>query len=89
MDSSLDVAYPITYYGDATEAEDAVPIPVRGGDRLEADIHLNPLPSLHLIVHVPEDGAHGIAFPTLQKPAFDGLDQLQSKQHSECRPRRV
>ncbi len=78
VDSSLDVAYPITYYGDATEAEDAVPIPVRGGDRLEADIHLNPLPSLHLIVHVPEDGAHGIAFPTLQKPAFDGLDQLQA-----------
>lgn len=78
VDPSLDVAYPITYYGDATEAEDAVPIPVRGGDRLEADIHLNPVPSLHLIVHVPEGGAHGITFPTLKKPAFDGLDQVQS-----------
>ncbi len=78
VDSSLDVAYPITYYGDATEAEDAAPIPVRGGDRLEADIHLNPVPSLHLKVHVPEGGARGITFPTLQKPAFDGLDQVQS-----------
>src|SRR6266852_6096663 len=35
VDPSLDVAYPITYYGDATEAEDAAPISVRGGDRLE------------------------------------------------------
>jgi carboxypeptidase family protein len=70
VDSSLDVAYPITYYGDATEAEDAVPIPVRGGDRLEADIHLNPVASLHVIVHVP------VAF--LQKPAFDDLDLVQS-----------
>src|SRR6266403_37966 len=40
VDPSLDVVYPITYYGDATEAEDAAPIPVRGGDRPEADIHL-------------------------------------------------
>ncbi|MGA7574115.1 MAG: carboxypeptidase regulatory-like domain-containing protein [Terriglobales bacterium] len=78
VDSSLDVAYPITYYGDATEAADAVPIPVRGGDRLEADIHLNPLPSLHLIVHVPDDTTHGFNLPTLQKPAFDGVEQVES-----------
>ncbi len=78
VDPSLDVAYPITYYGDATEAEDAAPIPVRGGDRLEADIHLNPLPSLHLIVHVPEDATHGNTFPVLQKPAFDGVEQVEN-----------
>jgi protocatechuate 3,4-dioxygenase beta subunit len=79
VDSSLDVAYPITYYGDAAEAEDAAPIPVRGGDRLEADIHLNPLPSLHLFVHVPEDSiTHGTVLPTLQKPSFDGLEETES-----------
>jgi hypothetical protein len=76
VDASLDVVYPITYYGDATEAEDATPIPVRGGDRLVADIHLNPVPSLHLIVHTPEDGSHGINLPVLQKPAFDGFEQV-------------
>jgi len=76
VDQSLDVAYPITYYGDATEADDATPIPVRGGDRLEADIHLNPLPALHLIVHAPENSAHGITLPTLQKSAFDGVEQV-------------
>jgi hypothetical protein len=78
VDSSLDVAYPITYYGDAAEAEDAAPIPVRGGDRLEADIHLNPLPSLHLFVHVPDGSTHGMILPTLQKPSFDGLEQAEN-----------
>jgi hypothetical protein len=78
VDSSLDVAYPITYYGDTTEAEDAAPIPVRGGDRLEADIHMNPAPSLHLIVHVPEEDKQGMTIPTLQKPVFDGLEQVEA-----------
>jgi hypothetical protein len=78
VDSSLDVVYPITYYGDATEADDATPIPVRGGDRLEADIHLNPVPSLHVIVHTADDGSQGVNLPMLQKQAFDGLDQVES-----------
>jgi Carboxypeptidase regulatory-like domain len=76
VDSSLDVAYPITYYGDSTEADEATPIPVRGGDRLEADIHLNPVPALHLVIHVPEGGTSGTAFPILQKPVFEGVQQL-------------
>src|SRR4029077_3133942 len=78
VDPALDVVYPITYYGDATEAEDASPIPVRGGDRLEADIHLNPVPSLHLIVHVPEDSTQGMSVPVLQKPSFDGLEEVEN-----------
>ena len=77
-DSSLDVAYPITYYGDVTEAESANPIPVRGGDRLEADIHLNPVPALHLLVHVGENGPQAAVFPRLQKAAFDGPDQVEN-----------
>lgn len=77
VDPSLDVAYPITYYGDATESEDAAPIPVRGGDRLEADIHMNPVPAMHLIVRIPEDGLSGIRLPMLQKPAFDGLEPVE------------
>jgi hypothetical protein len=78
VDASLDVVYPITYYGDATEAEDAAPIPIRGGDLLEADIHLNPLPSLHLIVHTQEDTSQGVNLPLLQKHAFDGFEQVDS-----------
>jgi hypothetical protein len=74
VDSSLDVAYPITYYGDATEADDATPIPVRGGDRLEADIHLNPVPALHIILHVPQGGN----IPALYKSVFDGIEQPET-----------
>jgi len=54
VDRSLDVTYPLTYYGDGTEAEDAVPIPIRGGDHLIADIHLSPAPALTLRFRVPE-----------------------------------
>ena len=78
VDPSLDVTYPSTYYGDATEADEAMPIPVRGGDHLEVDVHLNPVPALHLIFHVPEDATRGISWPVLQKPAFDGMESVQT-----------
>jgi hypothetical protein len=78
VDRSLDVAYPVTYYGDATDADDATPIPLRGGDHLEADIHLTPVPSLHLVFHVQEDSEHGVQIPLLQAPAFDGVEQIQT-----------
>ncbi len=82
VDSSLDVAYPITYYGDATEADDATPIPVRGGDRLEADIHMSPVPALHLILHVPT----GSSFPVLYKTAFNDTEQLEGHSIESVRP---
>ncbi len=78
VDSSLDVAYQTTYYGDATGADDALPIPIRGGDRVEADIHLTPVPALHLLVHVEGNGTHGFNLPTFQHPAFDGTDDVQA-----------
>jgi hypothetical protein len=77
VDRSLDVAYPITYYGDATEADDATPIPIRGGDHVEVDIHLSPVPALHLLFRVPGNGTTGFTQPQLQKPAFDGMDFVQ------------
>ncbi|MGC2767398.1 MAG: hypothetical protein WB607_17965, partial [Candidatus Acidiferrum sp.] len=82
----LDVAYAITYYGDATEPDDATPIPVRGGDHLQADIHLNPVPALHLIFHVPENGANGFTMPMLQKPSFDGMEMIHSDGMSQVSP---
>ncbi len=72
-DRSLDVAYPATYYPDVTEAESATPIPVRGGDRVQVDIHLNPVPALRLLFHVPEDGKNGFIYPQLQQPALTAL----------------
>lgn len=74
VDSSLDVVYPTTFYGDATEVDGATPIAVHGGDRLEADIHLNPVPALHLIFRASEDLNRGMILPQLEKQVFDGTE---------------
>ena len=68
----MDVAYPLTYYPDVTDADSAMPIPIRGGERLQVDIHLTPVPSLHLLFRVPTDKNNGFAVPQLEQPSFDG-----------------
>jgi hypothetical protein len=72
IDRDLDVAYPASYYKEATEADDATPIPLRPGDQVEVDFHLNPVPAMHLVLHLTADPAGG-AVPTLRKPGFDGV----------------
>ena len=76
VDPSLDVAYPITYYADSTEPDDATPIPLRGGDHPEVEIHLNPVPALHLQFQIPGDPSRGYAVPMLEQPSFDGLESV-------------
>lgn len=78
IDRSFDVAYPLTYYPDVTEADSATPIPIRGGERLQVEIHLNPVPSLRLLFRVPNNGNNGFPFPQLEQPVFDGSAFLQS-----------
>src|SRR5882724_6106304 len=75
VDPTLDVAYPVTFYGDTTETDSAAPIPVRGGDRLEADIHLTPAPALHLLFRFADNSQ--VAFPQLQRPSFDGVEDVE------------
>jgi hypothetical protein len=79
VDRSLDVAYPVTYYPDVTEADEAQPIPIKGGERIEADIHLTPVPSLRLMFRVPDNGQHGYFFPQIEQPAFDGSSFIQTE----------
>jgi len=78
VDRSLDVAYPLTYYADVTDADSATPIPVKGGERLQVEIHLNPVPSLRLLFRVPGDTQHGFAVPVLEQPAFDAFTFVQA-----------
>jgi len=84
--SSIDAAYPVTYYGDSTEPDDATPIPIRGGDHLQADIHLSPVPAIHLIFRAPDNGDHGFSMPMLQKPSFDGMDYVPSAGMQQVSP---
>ena len=75
VDPTLDVAYSVTFYGDTTDTDSASPIPVRGGDRLEADIHLTPAPALHLLFRFAENSQ--VAFPQLQRQSFDGVEDVE------------
>jgi hypothetical protein len=76
---SLDVAYPTTYYNGATETDGATPIPITGGDNVQVDIHLNPVPALHLLMRVPNDGQQGFSMPVFQKRVFDSLEYVESE----------
>lgn len=78
---ALDVTYPTTYYDGATEADSAASIEVKGGERQQIDLHLNPVPALHLIFRMPENRPgqpNNFSMPELQKQVFDSLDFVQS-----------
>jgi uncharacterized protein (DUF2141 family) len=77
----LDAAYPTTYYNGATDADGATAIEVKGGDRLEIDVHVNPVPALHLMFRVPtnEQGQQGgFQMPVLEKRVFDSESYVQT-----------
>jgi hypothetical protein len=77
----LDVAYPTTFYGGATETEGAEPITLKGGEHHEIEIRLSPVPALRLTFHGLEQGPNQI--PVLQKRMFDSV---QGVQITEIRP---
>jgi hypothetical protein len=59
---NLDVAYPTTYYPDVTDQDAATPIPIKGGDRLEADISLTAQHAMRLRLSTPEgDVGRGVS----------------------------
>jgi uncharacterized protein (DUF2141 family) len=79
---ALDVAYPTTYYNGATEADSATAIELKGGDRLEIDVHVNPVAALHLLYRMPTDGQGqpvGFQVPVLEKRVFDSVDFVRSE----------
>jgi len=56
---SLDVAYPTTFYPGVTDQDEATPIPVKGGERLEANLTLAAQPAMRLRLNLPRgDGNH-------------------------------
>jgi hypothetical protein len=86
IDRSLDVAYPVTYYPNVTEADSAAPIPLAGGERLQIDLQLNPAPALHLRFRVPGDAQHGYAFPEFEQSTFDGSTFVQGNGNNMVSP---
>lgn len=86
VDPSLDVSYPTTFCGDTTESDAAAPIVLKGGDHAQVDIHLNPVPSLHLMVHVPESRKNGYSPPTFYKRVFDSVQNVSTEGEQSVSP---
>jgi Carboxypeptidase regulatory-like domain len=84
---ALDVAYPTTYFGGATEAEGASAIVIQGGERVQADITMEAVPALHIIFHAPANQDAG-AFqpPALQKRVFDSLEGVPQGGMNQVEP---
>jgi hypothetical protein len=63
VNSALDVAYPLTFYPNAISSDDAIPIPIRGGERIEANITLNAQHAMRLQLPVANsrDGGFGVS----------------------------
>ena len=51
----LDVAYPTVFYPGVTDQESATPIPVKGGDRLEANLTVAAEPAIRIRIAMPKD----------------------------------
>jgi hypothetical protein len=69
--SPLDVAYPVTYYPDVTDAGSASPITVAAGDRVQVNLTLHPVPAVHIVMQVPNPGpGQGFTMPQLRQDIF-------------------
>jgi sarcosine oxidase gamma subunit len=86
VDPSLDVAYAVTYYADATDPDEATPIPISPGDHAQVDIHLNPVPALHVLVHAPESPERGFVSPMLSVTGLGGAEMSQSFEAQSSSP---
>jgi hypothetical protein len=75
---SFDVAYATTYYPDATDSDEAVPIPLRGGERLSIDMHLVPVPALRIVVQNSGGREGGFSIPQLMKQSFDSTENIMN-----------
>ena len=83
----LNVAYATTYFNGATEAEGATPISVEKGGRVNADIHFNPLPALHVTVKVQGNPADGTAvWPNAGRASSRSVAKRMSGSLSMCLP---
>jgi hypothetical protein len=80
----LDVAYPTTFNNGVTESDAATSVQVHAGDHANVEIHLNPVPVLHLILRGPENAQ--FVYPTLQRKIFDSVEYVQTEGMSQISP---
>ena len=72
------VAYPTTFYPQATDSEDATPIPVRGGERIQADVTLNAQQALHVRIRLPVQDQEGGFGLMMSQSVFGQVETVSS-----------
>lgn len=75
VDPKLDVAYPLTFYGDAAKEEAATPIALKAGKRFRADIHLSPVRAVRIRLSFSNGVSAGMV-SSLRTPVFDGVEDI-------------
>jgi hypothetical protein len=70
VDPALDVAYPLTYYPGATDADSAGAIALHSGDRVTADFDLVPVQSLHFMMRIPPGDNGQPPMPNFRQRVF-------------------
>lgn len=68
VDSSLDVAYPITFYPHALSSDAATPIALGPGEQVTADLQFAPQKSLSIAL--PLEGRNRVVMPTVYRELF-------------------
>lgn len=78
--SPLDVAYPIAFYPDATDAAFAAPVTLAAGDRVPIHLTLHPVQSLHITMQIPSAGPNrGFSAPQLRQEVFGTTNYIQPR----------
>jgi hypothetical protein len=77
--AALDVAYPATFYPGVTDQDAAAPIPVKPGDRLQADITLAAQPAMRLRLNVPPGDGGRLVSVMLSQTIFGQVEQQATR----------
>jgi hypothetical protein len=76
---ALDVAYPTTFYPGVTDQDAATPIPVKGGERLEANLTLAAQPAMRLHLNVPQGDGNRNFSVMLNQTVFGQVETLPAQ----------
>ena len=79
---SLDVAYPLTFFGGATEESDAREIRLRSGDRFQADLTLTAVPAAHLRFRGSHAGKGGLQV-RLRRTVFNEPEHINTSMQND------
>lgn len=89
-DNSLDVAYPLTFYGGTQDSAAAAPLQLTPGEHATADVSLHAVPAVHLRIHTGSADSPALGrmiFPRVWQQLFDGyLDSVSNAPDSWIAP---